>query len=117
MSRVLVDTNVVISALLFPNSTPARALTIVLDEHRLALTQGVLDELHDVIGRNGRTFCEPLRHFLKAIDCEFVEPGDPTVAISDPNDQPLLDAAALLPSTCWSRATKPFSDSISCSRE
>ncbi len=44
-------------------------------------------------GGNGRTFCQPLRHLLEGIDCELVEPGDPTVAISDPNDQPILDAA------------------------
>ena len=93
MSRVLVDTNVVISALLFPNSTPARALTVVLDEHRLVLTQWVLDELHEVIGRKRPDRLPALETFLEGIDCELVEPGDPTVAISDPNDQPILDAA------------------------
>ena len=35
---VLVDTNVIISALLFPSSTPARALAVVLEEHTLVLT-------------------------------------------------------------------------------
>jgi predicted nucleic acid-binding protein len=34
--RVLVDTNVIISALLFPDSTPAQVLARVLDEHRLS---------------------------------------------------------------------------------
>ena len=33
MTRVLVDTNVVISALLFPASVPAQALALVIDEH------------------------------------------------------------------------------------
>jgi predicted nucleic acid-binding protein len=49
--RVLVDTNVVISALLLPNSTPARALALVLDEHRLVLTDWIIDELHEVVRR------------------------------------------------------------------
>ena len=51
MSRVLVDTNVLISAFLFPNSTPARALALVLDEHRLVLSRWVIDELHEVVER------------------------------------------------------------------
>ena len=118
MSRVLVDTNIVISALLFPNSTPARALTIVLDEHRLVLTQWVLDELHEVIGRKRPDLLPALETFLEGIDCELVEPGlirrlrSPTPMISRS-----LTLPSLLPSTCWSRATRPFSDSISCSRE
>lgn len=48
MSRVLVDTNVLISAFLFPNSTPARALALVLDEHR-----GVLLGTRLRLGRAG----------------------------------------------------------------
>ena len=50
MTRVLVDTNVVISALLFPTSVPAQALSLVLDRHVLVLTQWVLDELHRIVG-------------------------------------------------------------------
>lgn len=51
MSRVLVDTNVVIWALLVPSSTPTEVLTLVLAEHRLVLTQWVLDELREVVSR------------------------------------------------------------------
>lgn len=50
MIRVLVDTNIAISTLLFPNSTPARALALVLDEHRLVLTDWIIDDLHEVSG-------------------------------------------------------------------
>ena len=93
MIRVLVDTNVVISALLFPNSTPARALALVLDEHRLVLTDWIIDELHEVVGRKRPDLLAALDTFLAGIDYELASPGDPSVPISDPGDQPILDAA------------------------
>jgi predicted nucleic acid-binding protein len=66
--RVLVDTNVVISALLFPNSTPARALALVLDEHRLVLTDWIIDELHEVVGRKRPDLLAALDTFLTGIE-------------------------------------------------
>jgi putative PIN family toxin of toxin-antitoxin system len=91
--RVLVDTNVVISALLFPNSTPAQALSLVLDEHRLVLTDWVVGELHRVVGRKRPDLLPALEVLLAGIDYELASPGDPSVPISDPDDQPILDAA------------------------
>jgi predicted nucleic acid-binding protein len=91
--RVLVDTNVVISALLFPNSTPARALALVLDEHRLVLTDSIIDELHEVVRRKRPDLLAALDAFLAGIDYELAGPGGASVPISDPDDQPILDAA------------------------
>lgn len=68
MTRVLVDTNVVISALLFPSSTPAQALTLVLDEHRLVLTDWIVFELHDVAGRKRPDLLPALVVFLADVD-------------------------------------------------
>ena len=93
MSRVLVDTNVLISALLFPNSTPARALALVLDEHRLVLSRWVIDELHEVVERKWPERGPALEGFFLELDYDLAEPGDPSVPISDPMDQPILDAA------------------------
>ncbi len=93
MIRVLVDTNVVISALLFPNSTPARALALVLDEHRLVLTEWIIDELHEVVGRKRPDLLAALDALLAGIDYELVGPGAPSAPISDPDDQPIIDAA------------------------
>lgn len=84
MIRVLVDTNVVISTLLFPNSTPAQALTLVLDEHRLVLTDWIIDELHEVVGRKRPDLLPALEAFLTGIDYELASPGDP---ISDLRSQ------------------------------
>lgn len=93
MTRVLVDTNVTISALLFPNSTPSQALALVLDEHRLVLTDWIVDELHEVVGRKRPDLLPALEEFLAAIDFELASPGESSVPISDPDDQPILDAA------------------------
>ena len=94
MIRVLVDTNVVISALLFPDSTPARALALVLDEHRLVLTDWIIDELHEVVRRKRPDLLVALDTFLAGIDYELTSPGGASVPSSDPDDQPILDAVA-----------------------
>jgi uncharacterized protein len=62
--RVLADTDVIISALLFPSSTPARALALVLDEHRLVLTDWIIAELHEVVGRKRPDLLTALDAFL-----------------------------------------------------
>lgn len=93
MTRVLVDTNVVISALLFPNSTPAQTLVLVLTEHQLVLTDVIVDELREVIGRKRPDLLPQLETFLAGIDYELAHHADSPIPISDPNDQPILDAA------------------------
>lgn len=91
--RVLLDTNILISALLFPRSAPAAVVETVLQEDRLVLTQWIIDELHEVIGRKRPDLLPALHAFLEAIDYELAQPGESTVAIFDPDDQPILDAA------------------------
>jgi len=91
--RVLVDTNVLISAFIFPTSTPADALRLVIGAHRLVLTRWVLDELDEVVERKWPDRQQALDEFLGGIDYELAGPGDPSVPISDPDDQPTLDAA------------------------
>lgn len=93
MTRVLVDTNVVISALLFPASVPAQALALVVDEHVLVLTQWVLDEFQRVVGEKRPDLLSALDAVLTNIGYELAEPDETGPVISDPNDQPILDAA------------------------
>lgn len=91
--RVLLDTNVVISALLFPSSTPATAVELVLQDHQLVLTAWILDELREVVGRKRPDLLPALERFLASVDYEVAEPDESGVPISDPDDQPILDAA------------------------
>lgn len=95
MTRVLVDTNVFISALLFPESVPARALSLVIDENELVCTQWVLEELKRVVEEKRPDLLPALDELLADLDYELVEPANiaSAVVISDRNDQPILDAA------------------------
>jgi putative PIN family toxin of toxin-antitoxin system len=93
VSRVLIDTNVIISALLFPGSLPAAALDRALSRDQVVLSQWILDELHEVVGRKRPDLLPVLDAFLAEIDFELVSPGRSVVRIADPDDQPILDAA------------------------
>lgn len=53
----------------------------------------IIDELHIVVGRKRPDLLPSLEALLAAIDYELARPGDPSHPISDPNDQPILDAA------------------------
>lgn len=68
MRRVLTDTNVVISALLFPDSVPAQALVMVLAEDQLVLTSWIIDELHEVVERKRPDLVSALNDLLASID-------------------------------------------------
>ena len=46
--KVMIDTNVLISALLFPDSSPALALLKVAINHQLILSDHIISEFLDV---------------------------------------------------------------------
>lgn len=49
--RILVDTNILFSALLFPRSKPARALIHIADKHEIVLCDYNIAELRDILER------------------------------------------------------------------
>lgn len=49
--RILVDTNILFSALLFPHSNPARALYYVADHHEMVLCDRNIAEIRDILQR------------------------------------------------------------------
>ena len=49
--RILIDTNILISAILFPKSKPAKALLKVVEDHQLVLSEQNLMEFREVIKR------------------------------------------------------------------
>ncbi|MFN8128791.1 MAG: putative toxin-antitoxin system toxin component, PIN family [Candidatus Nanopelagicales bacterium] len=93
MSRVLLDTNIIISALLFPNSTPDRVLRLVLNEHALVLTDWIMEELDTVVRRKRPDLLPALEEFIASINPEIAPVGTSEQTIADPADQPILDAA------------------------
>ena len=93
MSRVLVDTTVIVSAVLFPGSTPADALAYVLEHEDLVLTQWIIDELHDVVRRKWPDRMPALVALLQTIPYTLAAPLPTSTPMRDTHDQPILDAA------------------------
>ncbi len=48
---IMVDTNILVSALLFPDSKPAQALLHAARHHDLVLCDHIVREIHDVVRR------------------------------------------------------------------
>lgn len=96
--RYVVDTNVLVSALLFEQSTPGSAFRRVLDSGELLLSSEVVAELQDVLSR------KKFERYLSSDDREafltalvvrstFVEPTEIIPACRDPKDDMLLALA------------------------
>jgi predicted nucleic acid-binding protein len=76
--RCVLDTNVLVSALLLPDSKPRHALELALQKGRVLLSFATLAELYEVLGR--KKFLryideEDIRSFLSALtrDAEWLK--------------------------------------------
>ncbi len=96
--RFVFDTNTIISALLFKDSTPRKALDRALVLGEILISLPVVDELSDVLGREkfNRYVTEEERvQFLIALlqETVFVEIVETVAACRDPRDDKFLDLA------------------------
>jgi putative PIN family toxin of toxin-antitoxin system len=98
--KVLIDTNILISAALFPNSTPAKAYNKAVTHpyHGLVCEQNI-DELYRIFNRKFPTKLSALERFLasSATALEIIPtPMEEETAeqkIRDVKDRPILRAA------------------------
>jgi len=94
--RILVDTNVLFSAILFPNSKPARALLKVVQKHDMVLCEQNLAELREVIRRKAPEYLSDAEALLRELSYELIPVSHHAEKlIRDPKDQPILNAAIL----------------------
>ena len=94
--RVMADTNILISSLLFPASLPAKVLLHIADSHELVLCDHIVMELRDVVARKRPDLLADIDVFLAQLSYELViAPKEPSKLISDPKDQPILNAALM----------------------
>jgi putative PIN family toxin of toxin-antitoxin system len=92
--KVLADTNILISALLWPHSKPASALLYATRYHELVLSDRNIFELRDVLGRKAPHVLADVEVFLAKLAYDLVPaPEYPQKLISDPKDQSILNAA------------------------
>ena len=96
--RFVVDTNVLISHLLMPDSTPGKALKCALHMGELLVSDDTLSELAEVINRpkfDKYLSTQDRKKFFEVLAplCIRVEIIRPVQACRDPNDDKFLEVA------------------------
>ena len=92
--RILVDTNGLFSALVFPRSKPARALLHVADNHEMVLCDRNITEIRDILKRKAPKFLPDAEVLLAEMSYELIPAVDHAEKlIRDAKDQPILNAA------------------------
>ncbi len=70
--RIMLDTNVLISIIVFRSQSLTDMMALVLTEHRLVLSSYVIEELKQVVARKFNEKTAALETFLQALPYEFV---------------------------------------------
>lgn len=96
--RCVFDTNVLVSALLLPDSKPRQALDLVLRKGKVLLSFAALAELYEVLSRKQfRRYVdeEDIRSFMAALTREapWVDVDVQIIACRDPKDDKFLELA------------------------
>ena len=97
-ARYVFDTNAIISALLFTTSVPGQAFTRSLDNGTVLISQPLVEELNDVLGRdkfNRYVKREERERFIDALvrELELVEITEVVQGCRDPKDDQILELA------------------------
>lgn len=95
--RIVLDTNVIVSALLNPSGAPAAVLNMLLRESvTLLLDNRILFEYSDVLRRNKFRFptyaIDVLLDFIRAF-AQFVVAAPTAIKLQDEDDRPFYEVA------------------------
>ena len=96
--RVVVDTNALVSRLLLPDSVPGRAVRRAVDDAQLLVSEPVMEELADVLGRpkfDSYVTVEHRQQFLRLLGrvAEIVPIVYTVRECRDPRDDKFLELA------------------------
>lgn len=92
--RILIDTNILFSALLFPHSKPAQALMHAVDCHEIVLCDRNIAELRDILNRKAPKYLPDAEVLIAELPYELIPAVDHAEKlIRDAKDQPILNAA------------------------
>ena len=92
--RILIDTNVLFSALLLPRSKPAKALLYVADNHEIVLCDRNIMELREILNKKSPKLLPDAEVLLTEMSYESIPAVDHAEKlIRDAKDQPILNAA------------------------
>jgi putative PIN family toxin of toxin-antitoxin system len=97
-SRIVVDTNVLVSRLLFRNSVAAQAVRKAMDSSQLIVSAATLQELESVLSRQKfatyLSLSDRLQFFhLLRRTATYIEPVPEVIACRDPKDDKFLGLA------------------------
>jgi putative PIN family toxin of toxin-antitoxin system len=97
---VMIDSNVIISAALFPNPRMNAFLQCISEEHQLFLSSYSVDEVFDVIRRKFAGRKPVMERFLQKLTYTFVHTPsvdilDADIYIRDRKDYPILASAII----------------------
>lgn len=94
--RILIDTNILFSALLFPKSKPSQALLHIADHHEIILCDRNITELRDILNRKAPQLLPDAEVLLAEMSYELIPAVDHAEKlIRDAKDQPILNAAII----------------------
>ena len=95
--QVMVDSNILLSALLFPNGAVAKAFEKCIQNYDLIICTYVIDECKRVVRKKFPKYIEALDSFLQNLAFELVytptNPKPNLFEIRDKNDYPILYTA------------------------
>ena len=96
--RVMLDTNTIISIVIFDSSTLKNVLNEVCNNHRLVLCSYIIDELNEVVEKKFPTKQKVLDNFLMKIpyEIEYTPKSIPNIKeieMRDTKDEPILYSA------------------------
>ncbi|MCM1058013.1 MAG: putative toxin-antitoxin system toxin component, PIN family [Firmicutes bacterium] len=94
--RILVDTNILISAILFPKSRVAKALLYITEKHSMFLCDQNIAEFREVLQRKRPDKLPDAEAFLAEMSYELIPAAYyAEKLIRDAKDQPILNAAII----------------------
>ena len=98
--RIMIDTNIIISAILFPNSMPSRFVEEVASKYSIVLCSHIIDELQRVFNKKFKDKLLHLEKFLSKFSFELIyTPQDIEIDkypnIRDVADLPILVSAII----------------------
>ncbi len=71
--KIMIDTNVLVFAILYPASIPGKAVAKVISNHKLVLCSFIIEELHRILSRKFKDKTVYLEEFLRKVAFELVD--------------------------------------------
>jgi len=111
--KIFIDTNVLISAMLFPGSKTAYVFDYILETHQPVICSYSIDEAYTVFEKKFPHKLESLKDFFDNLDYEhFISPKtineNNYPEMRDPHDVPILASAILSDSDILLTGDKDF---------